>query len=63
MNEPFIDMMAAVTDLHDGILLIPRLAPLGYQPIENGMSGRLFLCKCATATGIIYHLHIVEYST
>jgi hypothetical protein len=38
-------MMAAVTDVRDGVSLIPQLVALGYLRIENGMPGRFFFRK------------------
>ena len=43
--KPIIDMMAAVTDVRDGVSLIPQLVALGYLRIENGMPGRFFFRK------------------
>jgi GrpB-like predicted nucleotidyltransferase (UPF0157 family) len=58
--KPIIDMMAAVAELQDGLDCLEPLAALGYEKIETGMQGRLFLRKIDPQQGCSFNLHIVE---
>ncbi|HEU4328708.1 MAG TPA: GrpB family protein [Roseiflexaceae bacterium] len=61
--KPYIDIMAAVAQLSDGVAASTALAGLGYELRETGMPGRLFLRKHDRAQGLVFHLHIVEYAS
>ena len=58
--KAIIDMMAAVSDLQDGVDCLEQLAALGYEKIETGMQAHLFLRKIDPEQGCSFHLHIVD---
>jgi GrpB-like predicted nucleotidyltransferase (UPF0157 family) len=57
--KPIIDIVAAVKSVdEDGPALFEALAPLGYEPFDAGMPGRLMLTRDVDGVRT-QHLHIV----
>ncbi len=61
--KPVIDLMASTADLDRvAALHLESLAPLGYSPLETGMTGRLCYRReagVAPARTVAVHLHVV----
>jgi len=62
--KPVIDLMASTADLDRVAVLHPEcLAPIGYDPLETGMTGRLCYRReagVAPARTVAVHLHVVS---
>jgi GrpB-like predicted nucleotidyltransferase (UPF0157 family) len=56
--KPIIDLMAAAADLPAVAERAAELAAIGFEPRDNGMSGRLFFLRLRDGVRT-HHLHVV----